>query len=96
MAKINVTRKWVYNNFDNIICAPYCSLQELLKDMRPSWYTSGLYGWNADIYIVDMNTCIVTGHRPFGDIKPPHDILALYDNSVDSVEDFVKEVLSNV
>ena len=70
MAKLNVTRKWVYNNFDNIIAVPYCALQGLLKDLSPQWYTSGIYGWNADIYCIDMETCIVTGYRPFGNIKP--------------------------
>lgn len=70
MTKLNVTRKWVYNNFDNIITVPYCTLHDLLKDLSPQWYTSGTYGWNADIYCIDMETCIVTGYRPFGNIKP--------------------------
>lgn len=50
MSKINVTRKWVCNNFDNIISVPYCGLQDLLKYESPSWFTSGIYGWNADVY----------------------------------------------
>ena len=50
MTKINVTRKYVCSSFTNIICVPYCALQDLLKYESPSWFTSGIYGWNADVY----------------------------------------------
>ena len=50
MRKINVTRKYVCSSFTNIICVPYCGLQDLLRYETPQWFTSGIYGWNADVY----------------------------------------------
>lgn len=43
----------------------YCSVQHILSDDNPQFYTTGIYGWNADIY--DFGSFqIVTGYRPFG------------------------------
>lgn len=72
MTKMNVTQKFVRSSFTNIICVPYCGLQDLLKYEYPSWFTSGIYGWNADVYIINNDTCIVTGYRPFGNIRPTY------------------------
>ena len=48
------------------IPVPYCSLQSLLSFKAPVAYTSGVHGWNCDVYQIDYNWYIVTGHRPFG------------------------------
>ena len=29
----------------------------------------GVYGWNADVFILDMDTVVVAGYRPFGSVK---------------------------
>ena len=43
----------------------YCSVQHILSDDNPQFYTTGTYGWNADIY--DFGSFqAVTGYRPFG------------------------------
>lgn len=44
----------------------YCEAQDLLSLEGVNFYTAGVYGWNADIYIFG-NTAIVTGYRPFGE-----------------------------
>lgn len=44
----------------------YCEAQDLLSLEGANFYTAGVYGWNADIYIFG-NTAIVTGYRPFGE-----------------------------
>ncbi len=48
-----------------VACFGYCELQNLLKGVDRNAYTSGVYGWNADIYDFGGVT-IVTGYRPFG------------------------------
>lgn len=106
MKKINVTRKYVCSNFTNIISVPYCALQDLLRYESPLWFTSGIYGWNADVYMIDFDTCIVTGYRPFGNIRPTYattDVFNRTAQTTDSPEKCkdllnmnVKEVLSNV
>ena len=67
--KVKVTKKQVQENYRNIINVGYCDLQYLLRFKEPSFYTTGVYGWNADVYQVNYNTCIVTGYRPFGNIS---------------------------
>lgn len=69
MQKVKVTKKWVMNGFKNVICVGYCDLQILLSQKRPMYYTSGVYGWNADVYIYDADTAVVTGYRPFGNVE---------------------------
>lgn len=61
---MKLTRKEVLNNY-KCYQVGYCELQYLLYYKNAVGYTSGVYGWNADIYIFD-NIAIVTGYRPFG------------------------------
>lgn len=63
-----ITRKQV-NMYKNIICVPYCDLWYLLYFRNKDGYNSGVYGWNYDFYHINLHTCIVTGYRPFGNIK---------------------------
>ena len=46
---------------------------------NPIAFTSGVYGWNADIYDIN-NVAIVTGYRPFGNIHVDYDIIREYNN----------------
>ena len=106
MRKINVTRKYVCSSFTNIICVPYCGLQDLLRYETPCWFTSGIYGWNADVYILNNDTCIVTGYRPFGNIRPTYALTDVFNRTAQKADNpvkckellnaYVKEVLSNV
>jgi hypothetical protein len=50
---------------DRIISVPYCALQSLLRYTEATAYTSGVNGWNCDIYDVN-GVALVTGYRPFG------------------------------
>lgn len=63
-----ITKKYVMNTYKNVIKVGYCDLQELLTFARQIGYTAGVYGWNANVYQVNLNTVIVTGYRPFGNI----------------------------
>lgn len=62
--KVRVTQKHLKNviNPNHLIC---CNLPTLLNHLNPDYYTCGVYGWNADIYVLDR-LVIVTGYRPFG------------------------------
>lgn len=57
------------NAYENVITVGYCDLQYALKWREPNFYTVGVYGWNADVYVIDYDTVVVTGYRPFGNIK---------------------------
>lgn len=67
--KIKTTQKQIKNNYKNVISVGYCNLWYLLRGQNARFFTSGVYGWNADIYEINSNTVIVTGYRPFGNIE---------------------------
>lgn len=101
--KEKVTRKFIMNTFDKVIELGYCQAQNLLTYKTPKFYTAGVYGWNADIYLIDENTVIVTGYRPFGNIHPDYKTVEYYDAIAEkeflegtieeTLKDFLKEVL---
>lgn len=80
MAKANVTRKWVNNNF-KCCSVDYCELQNLLYFQNPSFYTCGVYGWNFDVYTFG-NYAITTGYRSMIDDvrKDYYDLIREYDS----------------
>lgn len=60
--KYKTTRKAITEDYSNIVSVGYCGLQSLLSVVEPIAYTSGVYGWNFDVYSVDGLT-ICTGYR---------------------------------
>lgn len=76
--KYKTTKKAVTSNYRNIIKLGAVELYYLLKFTEPVAYTSGVYGWNADVYDFD-NVAIVMGYRPFGNIQPDYEIVEKYD-----------------
>ena len=61
------TAKWLRDEARyfgrRIVRVGYCDLQDALADIRPDYYTAGIYGWNCDAYIIAGLT-ICTGYRP--------------------------------
>ena len=76
--KYKTTKKAIQNNYRNIIKLGAVKLYYLLKFTEPNAYTSGVYGWNADVYDFD-NVAIVMGYRPFGNISPDYNIVEKYN-----------------
>ncbi len=62
--KFKTTTKAIKNNYskNNIISLGYCSAYHLLKNYSPIAYTSGVYGWNYDVYEIN-GVCVCTGYR---------------------------------
>ena len=60
--KIKTTRKAIVNSSENLVSVGYCDLQTLLRNHSPIAYTSGVYGWNFDVYQV-YGLTICTGYR---------------------------------
>ena len=60
--KIKTTRKAIVNSSENLVSVGYCDLQTLLRNHSPIAYTSGVYGWNFDVFkVYGMTIC--TGYR---------------------------------
>lgn len=60
--KLKTTAIEIKQNSHRIATIGYCEAQHLLKYKSPFAYTCGVYGWNADYYMVDGVT-IATGYR---------------------------------
>lgn len=99
--KFKTTKKAVNEGYNNIICVGYADLHYLLNQLEPTAYTAGVYGWNADIYNIN-GVVIVTGYRPFGNIKPDYTIVDKYEELAKNIyidtKDYTecKEKLNNL
>lgn len=74
-----ITKNKIKESFKNIIEVGYCEAFYLLYFKERIFYNSGEYGWNCDIYIINGNTCLVTGYRPFGNVGN-YNITKKYNN----------------
>lgn len=83
--KEKITKKSINAEYENIISVPYCNLQMLLRMEDPRYYNAGTYGWNFDVYPIDAETCIVTGYRPFGNIKPKYELTKEYERKAEKI-----------
>ena len=76
----------------------YCDLQTLLGVANPQFYTAGVYGWNADIYIFG-NIAIVTGYRPFCK-QIDFDIIRKFEDAAiknrEKRDELLKELVNNL
>ena len=84
MKKEQLTKKKVMTMYNNVIELGYCEAQTLLKYRNRKGYTAGVYGWNADVYGF-VNTAIVTGYRPFGNIRPDYDLVKEYEEKAKKI-----------
>lgn len=84
--KYKTTQKAVRNGYCKTIVIGYCAAQHLLAHKSADAYTCGVYGWNADIYDFD-NIAIVTGYRPFGNVRPDYDTIREYEKRAEAADD---------
>ena len=75
--------------FENVIRVGYCDLQHALKWREPNFYTAGVYGLNADVYVIDYDTVIVTGYRPFGNIELPREVIDTLNKCAKSITHYL-------
>lgn len=83
--KYKTTQKAIRNSYNTIISIGYCNAQNLLNLENPTAYTCGVYGWNADIYDLGGGVAIVTGYRPFGNVKPQYDKVKEYEDKAEKI-----------
>lgn len=83
--KTKITRKKVFETHKDVIQVGYCDLYHLLKFSEPQFYTTRPEGWGADVYSMD-STAIVTGYKPFGNVKPSSDFVKAFDNKAYEIQ----------
>lgn len=85
MGKVFTRQKYVNQAYAYKIEVGYCAMPTLLTGTSPIAYTTGGYGWNADIYCINDSTAIITGYRPFGNIHPDYEMVEKYENEAKEV-----------
>lgn len=83
--KFRTTQKEIKANYNDIICVPYCGLQNLLNYESPVAYTVRREGWAADIYDMGGGIAIVTGYAPFGNIRPSWELREQYEKQAEKI-----------
>ena len=73
------------NSYRNVIKVGYLGMQDALKWREPNFYTVGVYGWNADVYVIDCDTVIVTGYRPFGNMELSREVIDTLNKCAESI-----------
>lgn len=73
--KTKTTKRAIMHAYENVIKVGYRELQDALKWREPNFYTTTVYGWNCDVYVIDYGTVIVTGYRPFGNIELSREVI---------------------
>ena len=86
--------------YRNVIKVGYCDMQSALTWREPNFYTAGVFGWNADVYVLDYETVIVTGYRPFGNMELSREVIDTLNKCAESITryfdyDMAKISLSN-
>jgi hypothetical protein len=92
--KYKTTAKALKNGYYKIISVGYCDLQSLLSYQKPVAYSSGVYGWNFDVYEVN-GVAIVTGYRgmPEKNSKTSYELIKEYEDRSQGKTAAEKEVL---
>lgn len=80
------TQKAIRQNYKNVIAINYCKAQYLLQYMSPEACTVRREGQASDIYVINRDTVISTGYKPFGNIKPSFDLLDYYEDKARKID----------
>ena len=82
--------------YRNVIKVGYCDMQDALKWREPNFYTAGVYGWNSDVYVIDYDTVIVTGYRPFGNVELPREVIDMLNKCAKSITRYLNYDLAKI
>lgn len=84
--KFKTTNKDIKNYYSKVFRIGYCSAVQLLRYEDPRAYTAGIYGWNADLYVVE-GVALVTGYRPGVGEQINYDLLDKYEKKARKIND---------
>lgn len=94
--KTKITKKAITGAYRNVIKVGYCDMQDALKWREPNFYTAGVYGWNSDVYVIDYDTVIVTGYRPFGNVELPCEVIDMLNKCAKSITRYLNYDLAKI
>lgn len=94
--KTIITKKSIMSSYRNVIKVGYCDMQDALKWLEPNFYTAGAYGWNSDVYVIDYDTVIVTGYRPFGNVELLREVIDMLNKCAESITRYLNYDLAKI
>ena len=94
--KTPITKKAIMSAYHNVIKVGYCDMQDALKWREPDFYTVGVYGWNADVYVIDYDTVIITGYRPFGNVELSREVINTLNKCAESITRYLNYDLAKI
>lgn len=69
----------IVDSFEYALQAGYCKLQEIFWAREPEYNNYGVYGWNCDLYVDQLNCAIIsTGYRNLKGDEIPDAIINEY------------------
>lgn len=84
--KFKTTNKQIQQYYGKVYRIAYCAAANLLRYEDARAYTAGVYGWNADLYVVE-GVALVTGYRPGVGERVDYTILDKYEKKVQKIND---------
>jgi hypothetical protein len=93
MLKIKVSKSTIKSNYNYIMGVGYCKMQYMLMYEKAWYYSTGVYGWSCDHYIINLNNeeslVISTGYAPIKNINLSYDpvMLSKYENKARDIYD---------
>lgn len=88
--KIQTSIKSIRANWRKVFYCGYCDLQYIMRGEEPTYYNSGVYGWNCDIYTdFSRDIAITTGYRNMTGRRIPDELITKYT-------DEAKKILENM
>ena len=94
--KTKITKKAIMGAYRNVIKVGYCDMQDALKWREPNFYTVGVYVSVPTVYVIDYDTVIVTGYRPFGNIELPRDVIDTLNKCAESITRYLNYDLAKI
>ena len=85
--KILVSRKQIKDNFRKVYVMNETRGQTIFYGQSPEYYAIGIYGYNCDVYIINNDTAVAVGYRPFGDYLPESIENEIYKKALRVIEE---------
>ena len=84
--KTKISMKDICQSWKHIYYCSYCDLQDIMRYEEPTYYNSGVYGWNCDIYTYySRNIAITTGYRNMRGKRIPSELIKKYADIANSI-----------
>ena len=84
--KLHASMKYVSRLWRGLWQCGYCDLQFIMRGYEPTYYNSGIYGWNCDVYCDYYNDiAISTGYRNMRGRRIPAELIRKHNDIAEGI-----------